>query len=85
MGRSNKSDEINIGDLVWCVHDFYKLPLRGIIIKIIELNPVYNCIDCHYEVLIVNKVHTLHEEEVYKNEDCALSYQIMQIKGHNKI
>lgn len=76
---------MQVGDLVWCVHDFYKLPSRGIIIKVIELNPVYNSIDFHYEVLINGELYTLHEEEVYLYEDQALSYQVMQIKGYNKI
>ena len=75
---------MNVGDLVWCVHDFYKLPLQGIILKVIELNPIYNSVDMHYEVLINNEIHTLHEEEVYKRQDCALSYQIMQIRGYEK-
>ena len=76
---------MKVGDLVWCVHDFYQLPLRGIILKVFELNPIYNSVDYHYEVLINNEVHTLHEEEVYEREDSALSYQIMQIKGYEKI
>jgi len=76
---------MQMGDLVWCVYDFYNLPMRGIIVKVIELNPVYNSVDCHYEVLIANEVYTLHEEEVYESEDSALSYQIMQVKGYNKI
>ena len=84
MGRSIENCGINVGDLVWCVIDFYHLPSQGIIVKKIELNPIYNCVDYHYEVLIEGEVHTLHNEEVYDNEDCALSYQMMQIKGYNK-
>ena len=73
------------GDLIWCVPDFYKLPVRGIIVKVIELNPIYNSVDFHYEVLIGDEIHTLHEEEVYTKEDQALSYQIMQLRGYTKI
>ena len=84
MGRSIKSNQIDLGDLVWCICDIYKLPVRGIIVKVIELNPIYNSIDSHYEVLIEDEIYTLHEVEVHRTEDCALSYQIMQIKGYDK-
>jgi len=84
MGRSNKSNQVDIGDLVWCVCDIYKLPVRGVVVKVIELNPIYNSIDYHYEILIDDEIYTLHETEVYHREDSALSFQIMQLKGYDK-
>jgi len=76
---------LKIGDLVWCVVDFYKLPEQGVIIKVIEFNPVYRTIDYHYEIFISGEVHTLHSEEIFENECEALNYQIKQIRGYEKI
>ena len=76
---------MQLGDLVWCVPDFYNLPIRGIIVKVIELNPIYNSIDHHYEVLICNEVYTLHADEIFMREGEALSYQMMQLRGYTKI
>lgn len=76
---------MNIGDLVWCVHDYYHLPIRGIIVKVHSLNIIYNCHDYHYEILINNEIYTLHEEEVFNAEDDAIAYQMMQVKGYSKL
>ena len=72
------------GDLVWCVYNFYKLPEPAVILKVHELNPIYQSIDFHYEVLVNNDIYTLHEYEVFATEDEALEYQVMQMKGYNK-
>ena len=85
MGRYDKSNIIKEGDLVWCVYNFYKLPEVAVIIKIHTLNPVYNSVDFHYEVFVDNDVYTLHEHEIFESEDEALAYQMMQVKGYNKI
>ena len=69
---------------MWCVYNFYKLPEPAIILKVHSLNPIYNNADFHYEVIVDDEVHTLHENEVFTSEDDALAYQIMQVKGYNK-
>ena len=73
------------GDLVWCVYNFHKLPEIAIILKVHKLNPIYNCVDYHYEVFVDNDIYTLHENEIFDSEDEALAFQIMQVRGYSKI
>lgn len=69
------------GDLVWCVYCDYRLPLRGIILKIHELSLIHNDSEFNYEVLIGDEIHTLSELEVYKTELEALDYQMEMLRG----
>ena len=73
---------MNIGDLVWCVYNDYFLPEYGIIIKVHTYQFANNESDKHYEVLVGADLHTLCENEIFKDHLDALDHQLNQLRKH---